>query len=96
MPPRAARLPDWPRLMNETLAAAYLGIGATQLRVHGPAPRRDPCRLGRRVLWHRDDLDRWADALGGQPLDGTDAQSHSSDVERRWLERRQQDGQDKR
>jgi hypothetical protein len=74
--------------MNEDLAALYLGIGATQLREHGPAPRRDPCRLGRRVLWHIDDLDRWADALGGQPLDAGDAESHARDVERRWFEQR--------
>jgi hypothetical protein len=83
------RLPDWPRLMNEDLAALYLGIGATQLREHGPAPRRDPCRLGRRVLWHIDDLDRFADALGGQPLDQPQMRRViRSDVERRWFEGR--------
>lgn len=59
-------LPDWPRLMNEGQAAAYLSIGATTLREKGPAPRE----LGRRRLYDRLDLDRWADRLGGQPRRG--------------------------
>jgi hypothetical protein len=58
-------LPDWPRLMSVDLAARYLGIGQTSLRDHGPQPKR----LGARVLYDRKDLDRWADALDGQPLD---------------------------
>src|SRR3712207_3561874 len=58
-------LPDWPRLMDEPQAGEYLSIGKTMLREHGPKPKR----LGRRVLYDRRDLDRWADRLGGQPLD---------------------------
>lgn len=74
--------------MDERMAADYLGIGTTQLRECGPAPRRDPIRLGRRTLWDIQDLDRWADALAGQPLDDTQAGSHSRDVERNFLKRR--------
>lgn len=76
--------PDWPRLMAEADAAAYLSIGVTTLRELGPAPKP----LGRRRLWDRLDLDRFADALGGQPLEGADAEAHGRQVERQFLEAR--------
>lgn len=60
-------LPDWPRLMREAMAAAYVGISASMLRAHGPKPKK----IGGCAVWDRHDLDRWADALGGQPLDDT-------------------------
>ncbi len=87
------RLPDWPRLMNADLAAAYVGIGRETLRLHGPAPKRDPDRIGRRVLYDRRDLDRWADALGGgaagmlEPTGPT-----ADDVESAWFDRRDRKG----
>lgn len=76
--------PDWPRLMREPDAADYLSIGTTSLREHGPAPKR----LGSRVLWDRRDLDRWADALGGQPLDPVGAAEEAVETERRFHEAR--------
>lgn len=76
-------LPDWPRLMDEPQAAEYLSIGKTMLREHGPEPKR----LGRRVLYDRRDLDRWADRLGEQPLDEREQVEESQEVERRFLER---------
>lgn len=80
-----ATQPDWPRLMRERDAAAYLSIGTTMLREHGPAPKR----LGSRVLWDRVDLDRWADHLDGQPLDADEEQKEAAEVERRFLESRE-------
>lgn len=77
-------LPDWPRLMNLPLAAAYVGLGQSTLRERGPAPRK----IGTRSLWDRRDLDRWVDALDGRPLDAGAAQSHADDVERQFLEDR--------
>ena len=77
-------LPDWPRLMDEPQAAEYLSIGKTMLREHGPVPKR----LGRRRLYDRHDLDRWADRLGGQPLDAGEQQAEAREVERRFLEKR--------
>jgi hypothetical protein len=79
-----ARLPDWPRLMGEPQAADYLSIGKTLLRAHGPEPKR----LGRRVLYDRRDLDRWADRLAGQPLDVYEQRAEASEIERRFLEKR--------
>lgn len=76
-------LPDWPRLMDVELAAAYLGIGASTLRASGPEAKR----LGRRALYDRRDLDRWADALGGQPLDHAARADEGADIERRVQER---------
>lgn len=76
-------LPDWPRLMDEIQAAEYLSIGKTMLREHGPNPKR----LGRRVLYDRRDLDRWADRLGGQPLDIGEQKAEAKEVERRFMER---------
>lgn len=76
-------LPNWPRLMSEPMAAAYLGIGKTTLRESGPGPKH----LGRRILYDRIDLDRWADALSGQPLDDTDRQAEGDDALKRVMER---------
>jgi len=52
-------MPDWPRLLSEEQACAYVSIGKTLLREKGPKPKQ----IGRRVLYDRRDLDRWADAL---------------------------------
>jgi hypothetical protein len=82
--PHATLRPDWPRLMGERDAAAYLSIGSTTLREKGPAPRK----IGSRTLWDRRDLDRWADALDGQPLTTSETQIESREVERRFLEGR--------
>jgi hypothetical protein len=70
--------------MSEPLAAAYLSIGATTLRSEGPQPKRN----GRRVLYDRHDLDRWADRLGGQPITVPEQGKEAAEVERRWLEKR--------
>lgn len=74
-----------PRLMSEGEAARYLSIGTTTLRTQGPKPKR----LGRRVLYDLRDLDRWADALGDQPLTTAQEAEESAEVERRWREKRQ-------
>lgn len=70
--------------MNERQAADYLSIGTTMLREKGPKPKK----FGAKALWDRKDLDRFADALAGQPLDDGEAESHSRDVERSFLEAR--------
>lgn len=77
-------LPNWPRLMGEAMAADYLSICATSLRERGP----DPKRFGRRRLYDRHDLDRWADRLGGQPMDEKAREEEAREVERRFLEKR--------
>ena len=69
-------LPDWPRLMREEMAAAYLGISASMLRERGPASKH----IGRCAVWDRRELDRWADALGTestdpQPLDQSEREA---------------------
>jgi len=82
--PIRLELPAWPRLMSETFAAAYVGLSATTLRKDGPKPKRH----GRRVLYDIRDLDRWADHLDGQPLDETQELDEASQIEARFLERR--------
>ena len=82
--PKRLALPDWPRLMDIELAAAYLSRSPTVIRERGPKPKRD----GRSVLYDRHDLDRWADSLGGQPLDEKERGEEAKEVERRFLERR--------
>jgi hypothetical protein len=74
--------------MSEQLAAEYLSVGTTFLRSEGPEPKR----WGKRVLWDRIDLDRWADRLGGQPLTVQEEQAEARDVERRFLEKRRARG----
>jgi len=76
-------LPEWPRLMSEDLAARYLSIGRTLLAEQGPAPKH----IGNRKVWDREDLDRWADRLSGQPLDAEQEAKEQEEVERRFLER---------
>lgn len=88
LPLQRAELPDWPRLMREAMAAAYLGISASMLREHGPASKH----LGRCALWDRHDLDRWADALGtttvdAQPLDRAERDAESAAAHERVLRR---------
>ena len=78
-----APLPDWPRLMGEAMAAAYLSLGTTTLREKGPTPKR----YGKRRLYDRRDLDRWADLLDGQPLDEPEEEAEAERVEQRFLER---------
>jgi hypothetical protein len=70
--------------MSERQAADYLSIGTTTLRSEGPEPKR----WGRRILWDRHDLDRWADRLGGQPLGPLERVQEAAEVERRFLEKR--------
>lgn len=81
-------LPDWPRLMREEMAAAYVGISSSMLRERGPVPKH----IGRRAVWDRNDLDRWADAIGGQPLDPAEREEEGGDIEERV--RRRLNGQD--
>lgn len=74
----------WPRLMSLEDACDYLSIGRHLLESHGPAK----VAIGSRRLYDRAALDRWADALSGQPLDAGEAESHAGQVERNFLERR--------
>lgn len=82
--PERAFIPDWPRLMSEPMAADYVSLSANTLRKEGPTPKR----IGRRRLYDRHDLDRWADRLGGQPLTVQEQRQEANDVESRFLERR--------
>lgn len=76
-------LPDWPRLMSEPMAASYLGIGTTTLRESGIARKH----IGRRVVYDRRELDRYADALDGQPLDDREREAEAGAVNFRVKER---------
>lgn len=77
------RLPDWPRLMPLRLACAYFGVCDKTFRSLGIAPRR----IGRRVLWDRTDLDRWADVMAGMPSRPADLATGRKATERRFFKR---------
>lgn len=81
----------WPRLLKEPEACEYLSIGKSTLRDHGPAPKR----LGRSVLYDIRDLDRWADALDGQPLEESDQRKEAERVEESFLRGRRNRGGDR-
>ena len=66
-----------------SFAASYLGLGVSTVREHGPKPKR----WGSRVLYDRRDLDRWADALDGQPLDEKGREAEADDALNRIKER---------
>ena len=78
-----SRLPDWPRLMSLALASAYFGVCDRTFRSLGIAPRR----IGRRVLWDRHDLDRFADGMAGSLPRSRDPAAGSRAMERRFFER---------
>lgn len=82
------RLPDWPRLMSDRYAAAYLGLSTVTFRGLDIKPRR----FGRRVVWDRQDLDRYADRLGSQPQSRKERLTEAKEVERRFLERLKSNG----
>ncbi len=77
------RLPDWPRLMPLRLACAYFGVCDKTFRSLGIVPRR----IGRRVLWDRQDLDRFADGMAGTPLRSADPTAGARAMERRFFAR---------
>lgn len=77
------RLPDWPRLMPLRLACAYFGVCDKTFRSLGIAPRR----IGRRVLWDRQDLDRFADGMAGVPSRLLEPTAGQRAMERRFLKR---------
>lgn len=68
------KLPDWPRLMPEQFAAAYLGVSVSTLRNRvrsGAMPK--PVRVTRgRNVWDRHQLDQFADTLFEQRDDWAD------------------------
>lgn len=77
------RLPNWPRLMGVSLAAAYFGICPARFRMIGIRP----LRIGRRVLWDRNDLDRFIDDMTGKPVTPRSAGASAKAMERRFFER---------
>lgn len=79
-----AALPDWPRLMSVELAARYFSVSVNTFRSWGLSP----IEQGRRVLYDRRSLDRYADFLAGQPLSPAERRNEASEVERRFLESR--------
>lgn len=61
-----AALPYWPRALRVDLAAAYVGLGETTFR-EIVAPEVPSVRLTeKRIVWLRDDLDRWLDRRAGR------------------------------
>jgi hypothetical protein len=59
---------QWPRLMDLPTAAAYIGMAEKTLRNRISRKAGDPFevkpkRRGRKVLFDRRDLDRYADSL---------------------------------
>ncbi len=64
--PDDARLPNWPRGMRQSLAAAYLGLSEATFRVQ-VASEVPPVQLTPgRAVWLRDDLDAYLDRKAGR------------------------------
>lgn len=60
-------LPNWPALMDETIAAAYLGVGTTSFRVLAVRNGLRPVELGLRLCrWRKSDLDGFVERLATQ------------------------------
>lgn len=61
--PALADLPHWPRLLSLVEAARYVGLSTEMFnrRIGKPWPK--PIRMGQRVLFDRDAIDRAVDGL---------------------------------
>lgn len=62
---KARALPDWPRAMGAALAAAYLDIAELTFHKRVATEVRSVRITPGRVVWLREDLDRWLDAKAG-------------------------------
>jgi predicted DNA-binding transcriptional regulator AlpA len=68
-----SNLPDWPAVLHEEWAAAYLSLSTTTFRT-AVVPEVPPIPLSaRRQGWRRTDLDAWIAKQAGDaaPLPGT-------------------------
>lgn len=61
--PALSDLPDWPRLMSEEQAAAYVGVSVSTFVANIGNPWPEPIQFGRRKLYDRVAIDRAVDAL---------------------------------
>lgn len=69
-PERIALMPDWPARMDDDTAALYLGVGVTTFREKVKAKEYpQPVREGARLLWSRQQLERFVAAQFGLPVD---------------------------
>lgn len=67
---RIVLMPDWPARMDDDTAALYLGVGVTAFREKVKARvYPQPIREGARILWSRQQLDRFIAAQFGLPVD---------------------------
>jgi predicted DNA-binding transcriptional regulator AlpA len=65
-------LPGWPRGLSVEMAAAYVGLSPTTIQAERRAGRFPPpihLTVGR-LVWLRDDLDRWLDEKAGRVVVG--------------------------
>ena len=61
--PALADMPQWPRLLSEEQAAAYVGLSLNAFRARIGNPWPAAIRIGRRKLYDRNALDRTVDGL---------------------------------
>ncbi len=66
-------LPDWPRGLREGLAAAYVGLSVSTINTERRAGRfPEPVALTvGRVVYLREDLDRYLDRAAGRVVEST-------------------------
>lgn len=75
---RVERIPDWPAMMNRTMAADYCSLSVAQfLReiVDGRLP--EPVKLGGRDRWHRPTIDKHLEVIARGADDPYDWRSRS-------------------
>ena len=84
----AAALPDWPALMSEDLACAYLSVSSNSLRIIAMRNNVDPVDTGLEMKrWRRRDLDRLVDSLPSKRPDGSREQDPPADLAQEALAR---------
>ena len=69
-----AEMPDWPRLLSEEQAAAYVGVSLRAFRARIGDPWPEALRFGRRKLYDRLAIDLAVDALS-QPTPESPAEA---------------------
>lgn len=58
-------LPDWPRVLRESFAAAYCGVSESSFRIHIARNVRAISPTPGTRAWLREDLDDYLDGLRG-------------------------------
>lgn len=78
--PHLGDMPDWPLMLAEAQAAAYVGVSVNTFKTRIGNPWPEPVRMGRRKLYDRRAIERAVDTFSRSRLDSP------TEAVRQWRE----------